>query len=249
MKFVVILGMAAAIVFFGAKSCVSHRLDEKTFYTGHGLELKVITYFENLPLHFTGNIYRVLCKSEKTKDFPETKYNDAGYQSYVPIYNGLLELGYTPHDKMNINKLAEAAKPGYVVADDGTVIVESGTDIFITWDGCASFTRWSLASLPDSHLIESSPEFQSCMERYDKEAHWPHIQQEIKTHGSISRACKASKFTGVHKPKFSNLNASRNGAASARVESSAIEKQGSLQIKTTDFGKTWNYIFEQDQKP
>lgn len=231
--FLVVMG------FFGYRSCASHRIDERVFYQGRGLELKVVTAFENLPLHFTGNVYRVQCRSTKTANFAPTKFSDPGWQSYVPLYNGFQALGYRSDSKHDIERLVEVARVGYHITDELTLMVESGTGVAVSFGGCASFAVWNYDLVDESLLIETSPEFEKCQANLQESQQWPHIQQLIKRHGSIARACQYSKFEGVNKPHFGNFSASQTGAARFEISSSAFLAHPNYSVSTADFGKNW----------
>src|SRR5688500_3715679 len=63
----------------------ARKLDEAVFYDGPAFRLKLVRYYENLPFHYTGEIYRVHCGSAQTTQSPAHATQDAGW---VTIENG-----------------------------------------------------------------------------------------------------------------------------------------------------------------
>lgn len=60
------------------------RLDEVVFYDGPRFKLKLVRYYENYPLHFTGEVFRVQCASAHTTN-PGNEMQDPGW---VVLGNG-----------------------------------------------------------------------------------------------------------------------------------------------------------------
>lgn len=222
---IVSLFICASSVFY--KSCVSHKLDEKKIFKKNGIELKVSTYFENLPFHFNGNIYRIECKSRHTK-----------YKS-IPTHSGFLKLGYTSDSDFDIDVLAKVAREGYHVTDQEVMIVSSDKSIFITWNGCLSFSTWSLENIVSEDLVESTPQYKECLLQTKKNMNWPHIRSRVNKLGSIEKSCQSQKFSGNNLPVFSNFQAASNGTASVLIQSGAFKNSRSIIVKIRDFGKNW----------
>ncbi len=63
----------------------TRKLDEMVFYEGPRFKLKLVRYYENLPLHYTGEVFRVQCASAKTANSPSHKTQDPGW---VTLGNG-----------------------------------------------------------------------------------------------------------------------------------------------------------------
>ena len=63
----------------------TRKLDEAVFYQGPQFTLKLTRYYENIPLHYTGEVYRVHCGSAATASLPAHKTQDSGW---VSIGNG-----------------------------------------------------------------------------------------------------------------------------------------------------------------
>jgi hypothetical protein len=231
------------VALIGHRACSSRVLDEMIFYEGSGLKLKVVTVYENVPLHFTGNTFRIQCQSDKTKAFVATQYSEKGWQHYLPIYVGFENLGYTSESEMSVDELARVAREGYRVTDHETLIVQTGNGLFITWNGCLSFRDWNFNELPRDLLIESTPEYEECRKKTEANLEWPHVQKRIETYGSAEAACQIAKFQGAGRPTISQLEATSDGAASATISSSAFKKSADGQIRTLDFGKTWRFEY------
>lgn len=128
----------------------SHIIDEKVFYQGNGIKLKVVTAYENLLFHYSGNTYQIHCQSGKTQNFKAQKFNKDGWSNNLPIPNDVIALGIKPDSEIDIEKLATVAKQSIKVTDTETLIIESGDNIFISWNGCGSFAKWSQSqAIPD----------------------------------------------------------------------------------------------------
>ena len=56
----------------------TRKLDEMVFYEGPLFKLKLVRYYENLPPHYTGEVFRVQCASAKTANSPGHKMQDQG---------------------------------------------------------------------------------------------------------------------------------------------------------------------------
>ena len=138
----------------------SHVIAEKVFYQGNGIELKMITAYENLLFHFTGNTYQIQCKSEKTQRFKAQKFSKSGWNNYLPIPNKIIALRIMPDSEIDIEKLASVAKESIKVTDSETLMINSGDNVFVSWDGCKSFMKWSqgetIPHLDKNYQIEYS---------------------------------------------------------------------------------------------
>lgn len=219
-------------------SC-TYKIDEKIFYSGNGIQLKVATYYENLPLHFNGNVFRIQCRSAKTDNIIATKMNDATWTEYLPIASDFFKLGYTSESKMDLNRISAVAMKKYHITDYETIITESNKAVAVSFNGCKSFQSWSLDTLPHSEMIDSTPEFVECVNNTKKSMSWSHVKASVEKKGSIEEVCKLSKLEGIHLPFFSEFIASRDGKAHFRIESSGFKSIKAIIVETSDFGKTW----------
>lgn len=131
--------------------CVPHRLDEAVLYRGPLFELKVVRYFENLPLHYRGESYRVMCRSPYTAEAPELDRQDRGWNS---IANG--DAGDD-----SAAALATLLAPDFLVFDDRVLVYTSGRRLGASFDACKSFRYWDPVTLPAS-MIEPVEMDDSC---------------------------------------------------------------------------------------
>src|SRR5829696_10204921 len=79
------LRLAVLITLLASCGGGTRKLDEALFYDNPYFKLKVTRYFENLPLHYVGEVYRVQCGSPATASTPAAKTQDSGW---VSIGNG-----------------------------------------------------------------------------------------------------------------------------------------------------------------
>ena len=91
----------------------TRKLDEAMLYRGPQMRLKLVRYFEDLPLHYSGEVFRVQCASPQTRDFPANKTQDAGW---VALGNGAA-IG-----SKSAAELAERERANYRVIDDRTLV-------------------------------------------------------------------------------------------------------------------------------
>src|SRR5688572_33151381 len=104
----------------------TRKLDETRFYDGPQFRLKLVRYYENLPFHYTGEVFRVQCASARTADFPGHETQDPGW---VTLGNGGA-IGST-----NAGQLADRERRNYLVVDERT-LVWLGTGFNISFDAC-----------------------------------------------------------------------------------------------------------------
>lgn len=74
-------GGTLAVVLLFACGPSTRKLDEAPIYDGAGFRLKLVRYFEDLPLHYTGEVFRVQCSSAQTRNSSAHKTQDAGWVS------------------------------------------------------------------------------------------------------------------------------------------------------------------------
>lgn len=114
-------------------------------YSGPVFRLKVVRFYENLPLHYTGESARVYCASAATKDEPESEMQEAGWRT----------LGNTGAiGSTSAANVAATLRSRYRVVDDRTLVwIDNG--VRITRDACGSFTEWYPHLVPDELVIHS----------------------------------------------------------------------------------------------
>jgi len=66
----------------------TRNLDDAIVYRGPQLTLKIVHYHRNLPLHYVGDEYRVMCQSDATRKQGNQHLEESGWRT----------LGYLPRD-------------------------------------------------------------------------------------------------------------------------------------------------------
>lgn len=115
---------------------------ERVFLKKNGMTLKVVSAYERLFLHFEGHIFNIQCQSNQTANLNKSKFSSKGWQSYVPISSELIGLNANLDQPHDINQLESIAKDVYISTDTDSLILESGNNVFMSWDGCKSFRKW-----------------------------------------------------------------------------------------------------------
>jgi hypothetical protein len=191
-------------------SCSStKKLDEVVFHEGPKFKLKLVRYYENIPLHYTGEVFRVLCSSEKTKNSPALKTQDAGW---VTVGNG------GAIGSKSAEELVARERDKYRIIDDQT-LVRLGTGFNISFNSCGQFRAWYPTSLSEELYTQ-----------LDKPAH-------CKPKGGGD--CRHYDFLGDRAPQFEGIQVKANGKVSFTVQSKAFKNDSGLHVESTDFGKTW----------
>jgi len=202
-------GAAFALVFLFACSPSTRKLDEAVMYEGPRFTLKLVRYFEDLPLHYTGEVFRVQCSSPQTRNSPAHKTQDAGW---VSLGNG------GAIGSKSAAELAERERRNYLVVDDH-ILVWIGNGVNTSFDACGSFRGWYPTSLPED-LIAPAEKPDYCKPR-----------------GNVD--CRHYDFLGEREPRFEEIRVRSQGSISFIVRSRAIRNGKSIRVQSLDFGKTW----------
>lgn len=206
--FVVLLGLAGLIAVTYSR-CVPHKLDESVFYEGPEFKLKVVRYYENLPLHYTGEVFRVQCSSAQTANSPRHSKQDAGW---VTIGNGGA-IGST-----SARDLVDQVRPNYLVMDERT-LVWKGTVLNVSFDGCGTFRHWDPTTLP-KELIDPVDKPDYCAPK-----------------GTAD--CRYYDFHGDRQPQFDKIRTNSSGHVSFLVRSKSFKGGAVFRVESKDHGKTW----------
>lgn len=205
-------GWLLVIVLLFACSPSTRKLDEAMIYEGAYLRLKLVRYFENLPLHYTGEVFRVQCSSAQTGNFLAHKTQDAGWSS---LGNG------GAIGSKSAAELAERERRNYSVIDD-RIVVWIGNGVNVSFDACGTFRGWYPTSLPQDVIVPT-----------DKPDH-------CKPRGNAD--CRHYDFLGEREPRFEDVRVSPNGQISFVVSSKALRHGKAVRVESVDFGKTWKTV-------
>ncbi len=200
--------MLAVVVLF-ACSPSTRKLDEVMIYESAQLRLKLVRYFENHPLHYTGEVFRVQCSSLQTRNSPAHKTQDAGW---VSLGNG------GAIGSKSAAELAERERHNYLVVDD-RILVWIGNGVNVSFDACGSFRGWYPTSLPEDLIVPA-----------DKPDH-------CKPVGNAD--CSQYDYLNERKPHFKDIRVNSAGHVSFVVNSKALRNGKAVRVESVDFGKTW----------
>lgn len=205
------VAIALGLMCLGANHSTLQKLDEAVFYAGPRFKLKLVRYYENLPLHYTGEVFRVQCTSEQTANSPGHKTQDPGWRT---LGNG------GAIGSKNAAELVERERRNYLVMDDQT-LVWLGNGVSVSFDACGQFRAWYPTSLP-GELIDpvEKPDFCAPKGKAD---------------------CRHYDFQGDRAPHFGDIQVSRQGAISFTVRSKAFRGERIVRVHSTDFGRTWTF--------
>ena len=201
----------------GALVCISilactpttRRLDEAWIYQGPEFQLKLVRYFENYPLHYTGEVFTVQCSSARTTNSPAEKTQDAGW---ISVGNG------GAIGSKSAIELVERERNKYIVIDDQT-LVWTGNGLSVSFDACGQFRGWYPTTLP-SELIDAMEKPEWCAPK-----------------GTAD--CRHYDFIGDREPRFDEIRVNRDGHISFIVRSKAFRSQKTIGVQSEDFGRTW----------
>ncbi len=184
-------------------------MDEAPIYGGPLFRLKLVRYYENLPFHYTGEIFRIQCASAQTQNSPAHKTQDAGW---VSLGNG------GAVGSKSAAELAERERSRYHVINEHT-LVWIGNGVNVSFDGCGSFKGWNPTAIPSDFIIPTEkPDY--CTPK-----------------GNVD--CRQYDFLGEREPRFEHIHASPNGQISFVMRSKAMRVGKVVRVESTDFGKTW----------
>lgn len=186
------------------------KLDEVLLYDSAELQLKVVLYTENLPFHYSGESYRVMCRSTNTVDSPAHATQDRGW---VTIGNGSAIGTQTASD------LSDKLMQNYRVQDSHIVFYSVNWLFRISFDGCGSFSTWDATSLPEDFII--------------------HVKRGKDCKPTGSKDCRYEDFQGARQPRFTNIYVNKEREILFQVESAAFKNNIVYCVKSSNYGKTW----------
>ena len=200
--------LAALVASVGCTAGV-RRLDEHVFHEGPGYRLKVVRYYENIPLHFTGEIYSVQCQSPGTRDFAAHPTQDAGWRQ--------LERGAaigTQDAAELVSRLAGRYRP-----IDDTRLVWTRRIFQVSFDACAHVASWDPSSLPPE-AIDSVEKPDFCAPKGNAD-------------------CRAMDFEGAREPRYEEIEVERDGRIGFVVRTPALRANTGLRVTSDDSGRSW----------
>lgn len=178
-----------------ASGCDSRtsKLDEEVFLVAPGLTLKLVRYHEYLPLHYSGEVFRVMCSSPATESERGGKMREMGWKT----------LGGGPAiGSRNASELVPKVRKDYRVID-GEILVWLSIVFNVSYDGCHSFITWDPTTLP--------PEMLQPVEKPD------YCQP------SGGADCRYYDFLDENHPRYSNISATREGHISFDIHSTGLK--------------------------
>ena len=187
----------------------TRKLDEAVFYDGPQFKLKLTRYYENLPLHYVGEVYRVHCASPATAWSPAHKTQDSGW---VSIGNG------GAIGSKSAAELVEPVRKSYEVIDDKT-LVWTGNGFEVSFDACGHFRSWYPSRL-SAEMIDPVEKPEWCAP-------------------AGTADCRNYDFFGDRHPKFEQIEVQPNGKVSFVVRTPALRPHGVLRVESEDSGRNW----------
>lgn len=205
-------GGLLAIALLFACSPSTRKLDEAMIHEGPQLRLKLSRYVENVPLHYTGEVFRVHCSSAHTLNSPAHRTQDAGW---VSLGNG------GAIGSRSAAEVAERERRNYLVIDD-RALVWIGNGVNVSFDACGTFRGWYPTSLPEDLIVPA-----------DKPDH-------CRPRGEVD--CRHYDFLGEREPRFDEVRVSSDGHISFVVRSKALRHGKAVRVESIDSGKTWQTV-------
>ncbi|MBI5074367.1 MAG: hypothetical protein HZB62_04265 [Nitrospirae bacterium] len=207
----------ATIVTLSVTAChtSTKKLDEAIIYNGPKFKLKLVRYHENLPLHYTGEVFRVQCSSDKTANSPGHNMQDPGW---VTLGNGSA-IG----SKSAVELAARESSNYRVVSDD--ILVWTGNGLNVSFDACGVFRGWYPSSLPET-LINPVEKPDYCAPK-----------------GKVD--CRNYDFMDDRRPIFEDIRVTEKGSISFIVLSRAFKNDQRFLVRSDDYGRSWSFLHEQ----
>ena len=203
-----LLAVAIALALAGCRVGV-RKLDEVVFFAGPGYQLKVVRYYENLPLHYTGEIYSVQCGSPATRHFEAYDVQDAGWRT--------LERAGAIGTRSAADIVPSLA--GRYLAIDDRRLVWLDRLFHVTFDACGTLASWDPTQLPENRIDPlEKPEF-------------------CKPKGLGD--CRSMDFEGERAPRYEEIRVESDGHVAFIVRTSAFRDGAELLVRSADFGSTW----------
>lgn len=187
----------------------TQKLDEAPLYDGPQFRLRLVRYYENLPLHYSGEVFTVQCASAQTRGAPAHKTQEAGWVTLGR--GGAIGAG-------DAAALAARERPNYLVFDERT-LAWVGNGINVSFDACGSFNAWYPTALPAALIVPADkPDY-------------------CKPRGTAD--CAGYDFIDGREPRYRDLRVSPAGAIAFVMESTALRDGKAVRVESDDHGRTW----------
>ena len=190
------LWVAASLAALGLSACRvgKTRLDEHVFHEEAGFRLKVVRYYENLPFHYTGEVFVVQCQSDATRSFEPHATQDAGWR--VLGSGGAI-------GSASAAELVPALRQQYRMQEGALVWLS--TVFQVSFDRCGRFAIWDPSGLPAKWIdpVEKpdhcAPKGTGDCRYYDFHGDRAPVYDEIRVAlgGHVSFRVRSSAFAGV----------------------------------------------------
>ena len=207
------LSLAVLPVALVAASCRVgvRRLDEAVFHDGPGYRLKVVRYYENLPLHYTGEIYSVQCGSQETRGIEAHSVQDAGWR--------MLERAGAIGSNSAEDILPRLT--GRYLAIDERRLVWVDRLFQVTFDACGTFASWDPTQLPAARIDP--------------------VEKPDYCRPKGAGDCRSMDFDGERMPRYVAIHVDRDGRVEFVVRTPAFHDAAELLVRSSDFGSTWTH--------
>ena len=187
----------------------TRKLDEALFYDGPQFKLKLTRYYENIPLHYVGEVYRVHCGSAETAHSRAHKTQDSGW---VSIGNG------GAIGSKSAAELVPLVRSSYHVIDERT-LVWTGNGLEVSFDACGQFRGWYPSRL-EAHMIDPVEKPEWCAP-------------------AGTADCRNYDFMGERHPRFEEIAVRPSGQVTFVARTPALRPTGALRVESRDSGRTW----------
>jgi hypothetical protein len=187
----------------------TRQLDEAVFYDGPEFKLKLVRYYENLPFHYVGEVYRVHCASARTAQSPAHATQESGW---VTIGNG------GAIGSKSAAELVEGVRAAYLIIDERTLLW-TGNGVQVSFDACGEFQSWYPTALP-AEMIDpvAKPDYCAPVGTGD---------------------CRNHDFLGDRMPRFERIEVLPDGRVAFVARSAAFRPNGAVRVESADSGRTW----------
>jgi hypothetical protein len=185
------------------------KLDELVFYEGPGHRLEVVRYYEEAPLHYSGEIYSVQCQSPATRNLEAHSTQDADWLR--------LERGGAIGTKRAADLLPRF-EGRHIPIGEGRV-VWLGPALQVSFDACGSFAWWDPVSLAPE-LVDPVVKPDYCAPKG-------------------SGDCRRMDFEGDRAPRYDEIRVERSGRIRFVARTPAFRNTMALLVTSDDFGLTW----------